>query len=165
MFIYYFALFYVSNGTFGFHLIMGQLISLCFLSCSGLLLILTQRLSQRSKDTCWLNQRFWGFCPQTRCLAWGSNRFPDAYEDYSGVVSWLSFVQGVLVFHFWQSMDFRGFEFHFLVHVCRDKCTVVRIGSILVSSSILLCISSIKCNLETLSREIHREDCKNSVFH
>ena len=64
------------------------------------------------------------------CL--GSNRFPDAYEDYSGAVSWLSFVQGAVVFFFWQSMDFRGFEFHFLVHACRDKCTVVRIGSILV---------------------------------
>ena len=28
-----------------------------------------------------------------------SNRFPDAYEDYSGVVSWLSFAQGVVVLH------------------------------------------------------------------
>ena len=80
------------------------------------------------------------------------------------IIQVLSFVQGAVVFHFWQSMDFRGFEFHFLVHVCRDKCTVVRIGSILVPRSILLCISSIKCNLETISREIHKEDCKTLFF-
>ena len=87
----------------------------------------------------------------------GSYRFPDAYEDYSGAVSWLSFVQGAVVFHFWQSMDFKGFEFHFLVHACRDKCTVVRIGSILVPRSILLCILSIKCNPEILSGDGHTQ--------
>ena len=59
--------FYLYNETFSFYLIIGQLISIFM---QGSFDYSTQRLSRRSKDICWLNQRFGGFCPQRRCLAW-----------------------------------------------------------------------------------------------
>ena len=106
----------------------------------------------------------WGILSTEEMSLLGSHRFPNACEDYSGVVSWLSFAQGVVVLHLQQCMDLKGFESNLLVHVCRDRCRVVRIGSILAPRSVLFCISSIKCNFETLSRDTHREDTVNSVF-
>ena len=103
----------------------------------------------------------WGILSTEDMSLLGSHRFPDTCEDYSSVVLWLSCAQGVVALHLYQCMDFKGFESNLLVHVCRDRCRVVRIGSILAPRSILFCISSIKCDFETLSRDIQeRRHCK-----
>ena len=77
----------------------------------------------------------------------GSHRFPDACEDYSGVVSWLSFVQGIVASIFssvWISRDLNPIFWFMYAEIGVDLLD----GSILVPRLILLCISSINVTLK-----------------
>ena len=61
-----------------------------FPSCSGLGV-------PRAISASW--PAIWGFCPHWGCLL-DFHRLLDIYADFSGVVSWISFIQGAITLHF-----------------------------------------------------------------
>ena len=78
---------------------MGQLISLCFFH-TGVFLLSDPTLVPMLRRSMLTEPAIWGILSTEEMPLLGSHRFPDACEDYSGVVSWLSFVQGIVALHF-----------------------------------------------------------------
>ena len=90
--------FYVYNGTFSFHLIMVQLMSLYFFH-AVVFWLFDPMLVPALRRYMFTKPEIWGILSTEEMSLLGSHRFPDACEDYWGVVSWLSFAQGVVALH------------------------------------------------------------------
>ena len=105
----------------------------------------------------------WGILSTVEMFLLDSHHLPDAYEDYSGVVSWMSFVRAV-VFHLQQYVDFRGFELPYLVQICRDSCRVVSWIDPCFKVDFTLYFQY-KMNLETLSKDGYIEKTVKLYFY
>ena len=93
MLVHYFDLFYAYNWAFRFHLIIGQVISLCSFLCRGLLLPDSTLVLASQGRLMLAEPVIWG-------ILLDSHHLPDACEDCSGAVSWISFIQGAVTLHF-----------------------------------------------------------------
>ena len=139
---------------------MGQLMSLYFFHAVVFWLLDPTLVSVLRR---YMNQRFGGFCPRRRCLSWVHIAFQMHVKIIQVLFHGCPLFKALFPYIFssvWISRDLNPI-FWFMY----GKIGVELLdGSMLAPSSILLCILSIKCNLETLSRETHREDTVNSVF-
>ena len=84
--------FYVYNATFKFHLIIGQVISLCSFLCRGLLLPDSTLVSALQRRSMLAEPVIWGIRSIVDMFLLDSHHLPNAYEVYLGAVSWMSFV-------------------------------------------------------------------------
>ena len=161
--IHYFALFYAYNRAFKFHLIIGQVISLCSFLCRGLLLLDSTLVSTFQGRFMLDEPAIWGIRSTVEMFFLDSHHLPDAYEDYSGAVSWMSFLRGAVVFHLQQYVDCRGFELLSLVQICRDSCRVVSWIDPCFKVNFTLYFQY-KMNLETLSKDGYSEKTVKLYF-
>ena len=86
---------------------IGQLISLYFFHAVVLWLFDPTLVSALTRYML-IEPAIWGILSTEEMSLLGSHRFPDACEDYSGVVSWLSYSQGIVASIFssvWISRD------------------------------------------------------------
>ena len=148
--------FYVYNGTFSFHLIMGQLMSLYFFHAVVFWLLDPTLVPGLRR---YMNQRFGGFCPWRRCLSWVHIAFQMHVKIIQVLFRGCPLLKVLLSSIFssvWISRDLNPIFWFMYAEIGVELLD----GSILAPRSILFCTSNIKCNFETLKGDTHTEDCK-----